>query len=264
LHNTPGVRYDPRKDAYVILGVDPRAPAEEIERAYRRAALTWHPDKSPAPDAAERFHELREAVTVLREPEQRRQYDLLRTAHLGPRAHVRRKRAPEPGPFVPLGMPPAWLASRVKVQLDAVHVTLETPPAYVGSTRLADGLALVALISAVVARDWKYLALAVVFVSIARVFRKPPQRGLMAWARIVPGRKQAEYHTLDQRLHRYERWSVPFQRLCVSVVQDRPGWRVELEGFPPPVLPVLCRTRDLQEARQRAREAARFLQVRTG
>jgi len=75
----PRTRAD--KDYYLILGVDARAPEEEIRHAYRRLALQWHPDRNPdRPQAAERFKEISEAYAVLIDPGKRSQYDRLRQA----------------------------------------------------------------------------------------------------------------------------------------------------------------------------------------
>ena len=35
------------KDYYAILGVSGQATEDEIRSAYRRQALTWHPDRRP-------------------------------------------------------------------------------------------------------------------------------------------------------------------------------------------------------------------------
>jgi tetratricopeptide (TPR) repeat protein len=62
-------------DHYDMLGVNRKATLDEIRRAYRRLALNIHPDRSSAPDAAERFTRLTQAYEVLRDPQARRQYD---------------------------------------------------------------------------------------------------------------------------------------------------------------------------------------------
>lgn len=62
-------------DHYEMLGVNRKATIDEIRRAYRRLALKIHPDRSKAPDAAERFTRLTQAYEVLRDPEARRRYD---------------------------------------------------------------------------------------------------------------------------------------------------------------------------------------------
>ena len=54
------------KDYYAIIGVDHKAPADEIKKSYRRLARKYHPDVSKEPDAEERFKELNEAYEVLR------------------------------------------------------------------------------------------------------------------------------------------------------------------------------------------------------
>src|SRR5499427_1341279 len=64
------------KDYYAILGVPRKATEEDIRRAYRRQALTWHPDRrQDDPRAAERFREISEAYAVLISPARRREYD---------------------------------------------------------------------------------------------------------------------------------------------------------------------------------------------
>ncbi len=44
-----------------ILGVNDGAPAEEIKKAYRKAAKEHHPDHSDSPEAAEAFARIKQA-----------------------------------------------------------------------------------------------------------------------------------------------------------------------------------------------------------
>lgn len=65
-----------RRDYYEVLGVARSASAEEIKRAYRQAAIRYHPDRNPDdPEAEERFKEASEAYAVLSDPEKRAAYD---------------------------------------------------------------------------------------------------------------------------------------------------------------------------------------------
>jgi curved DNA-binding protein CbpA len=58
--------------------VDPGAEEEVISAAYKRLSLKYHPDTSADGEANRRMQELNEAYAVLRDPEKRRQYDLMR------------------------------------------------------------------------------------------------------------------------------------------------------------------------------------------
>lgn len=66
------------RDYYEILGVSRDASQEEIKRAWRQAALKYHPDRNPnnKEEAERRFKEAAEAYEVLSDPEKRRLYDL--------------------------------------------------------------------------------------------------------------------------------------------------------------------------------------------
>lgn len=67
------------KDYYAILGVPETAELEEIKKAYRKLARTYHPDLNPNnPQAEERFKEVSEAYAVLSDPKKRAEYDRLR------------------------------------------------------------------------------------------------------------------------------------------------------------------------------------------
>lgn len=66
------------KDYYKILGVDRKASADDIRKAYRKLALKYHPDRNPGDKSAEdRFKELNEAYQVLSDSEKRARYDQL-------------------------------------------------------------------------------------------------------------------------------------------------------------------------------------------
>lgn len=74
----------PAATHYDVLGVGRAAEHREVQRAYRRAALLEHPDKSDRPDAEERFRRVAEAFEVLSNAELRAQYDF-DLEHGGPR-----------------------------------------------------------------------------------------------------------------------------------------------------------------------------------
>ena len=58
-----------------ILGVDRRANPAQIKKAYFRAALVCHPDKTGDPDATARFQQLSRAYSVLSDAKKRTIYD---------------------------------------------------------------------------------------------------------------------------------------------------------------------------------------------
>ncbi|MBR2170163.1 MAG: molecular chaperone DnaJ [Alistipes sp.] len=65
-----------KRDYYEVLGVQRNANADEIKKAYRKAAIKYHPDKNPGDkEAEEKFKEAAEAYDVLSNPDKRARYD---------------------------------------------------------------------------------------------------------------------------------------------------------------------------------------------
>ena len=64
------------RDYYEVLGVDKKASADEIKKAYRKLAKKYHPDLHPNDESAhKKFTEINEAYEVLSDPEKRKKYD---------------------------------------------------------------------------------------------------------------------------------------------------------------------------------------------
>lgn len=71
-----------KRDYYEVLGVTREAAPDEIKRAFRKAAMKYHPDRSSDdPSADAKFKEASEAYEVLSDPERRSRYD--RHGHAG-------------------------------------------------------------------------------------------------------------------------------------------------------------------------------------
>ena len=65
-----------KRDYYEVLGVARNANADEIQKAYRKAAIKYHPDKNPGDkEAEEKFKEAAEAYDVLSNQDKRARYD---------------------------------------------------------------------------------------------------------------------------------------------------------------------------------------------
>src|SRR3989344_4382825 len=61
------------KDYYEILGINKKAPKEEIKKAFRTLAHKYHPDKKTGDDA--KFKEINEAYSVLSDDKKRAEDD---------------------------------------------------------------------------------------------------------------------------------------------------------------------------------------------
>jgi len=79
---------------YETLGVCEDASDDEIKRAYRKAAMRAHPDRNQGREAAahEAFQEIKEAYSILSDPDQRRVYDAVFAEEMG-KAHRREAQA---------------------------------------------------------------------------------------------------------------------------------------------------------------------------
>ena len=63
-------------DFYSTLGVERTAADDDIKKAYRKLAMTYHPDRNGgSKEAEEKFKEITEAYDVLRDPQKRATYD---------------------------------------------------------------------------------------------------------------------------------------------------------------------------------------------
>lgn len=73
-----------KRDYYEVLGVSRDASAEEIKKAYRKAAIQFHPDKNPGDkNAEEKFKEAAEAYDILSNTDKKARYDQFGHAGMG-------------------------------------------------------------------------------------------------------------------------------------------------------------------------------------
>lgn len=69
-----------KRDYYEVLGVSKTASADEIKKAFRRAAIEHHPDKG---GDETKFKEINEAYEVLKDPAKKQRYDQFGHAGVG-------------------------------------------------------------------------------------------------------------------------------------------------------------------------------------
>ncbi|MFM0734094.1 J domain-containing protein [Paraburkholderia sediminicola] len=69
---------------YDTLGVHVHATDEEIKRAYRKAAMKWHPDRNNGAEEIARatFQEIKDAYAILSDAAQRKVYDAVYTEQM--------------------------------------------------------------------------------------------------------------------------------------------------------------------------------------
>ena len=70
-----------KRDYYEILGISKSASADEIKKAYRKAAVKFHPDKEGGDET--KFKEVTEAYEVLKDSQKRQRYDQFGHAGVG-------------------------------------------------------------------------------------------------------------------------------------------------------------------------------------
>lgn len=70
-----------KRDYYEVLGVSKNASADEIKKAFRKAAVLHHPDKEGGDEA--KFKEINEAYEVLKDQQKRQRYDQFGHAGVG-------------------------------------------------------------------------------------------------------------------------------------------------------------------------------------
>ncbi|HWB38717.1 MAG TPA: molecular chaperone DnaJ [Candidatus Saccharimonadales bacterium] len=69
-----------KRDYYEVLGVGKDASADEIKKAFRKAAIEHHPDRGGDED---KFKEINEAYEVLKDPAKKQRYDQFGHAGVG-------------------------------------------------------------------------------------------------------------------------------------------------------------------------------------
>lgn len=70
-----------KRDYYEVLGVGKSASADEIKKAFRKAAVKYHPDKEGGDET--KFKEVNEAYEILKDQQKRQRYDQFGHAGVG-------------------------------------------------------------------------------------------------------------------------------------------------------------------------------------
>jgi len=66
-----------KQDLYELLGVSKTVSEDDLKKAYKKAALKYHPDRNPnnKDEANAKFQEINKAFQTLNDPEKRKRYD---------------------------------------------------------------------------------------------------------------------------------------------------------------------------------------------
>ena len=65
------------ENCYDVLGVSRDVSLSALKRAYRKLAIKYHPDRNKDPDAVEKFQLIATAYEILKDEDQRRDYDYM-------------------------------------------------------------------------------------------------------------------------------------------------------------------------------------------
>ncbi|BFU25968.1 DnaJ domain containing protein [Entamoeba histolytica HM-1:IMSS-B] len=87
------------EDYYSVIGVNKNASENEINKAYRKLALKYHPDKTRDPNAEDKFNIINTAYNVLHDEKKRKLYDIFGTSGLAIAEVVKKVK-----PFIQCGL----------------------------------------------------------------------------------------------------------------------------------------------------------------
>lgn len=137
------IDFDPAVDYYKALGVSEKASADEIKKAYRKAAKAYHPDSTGGDKAKEsRFKDISNAYDVLGDEKKRALYDQIRAgggrSPFGAGGGVYTTQGPGPGVFDLGDLFSQFFSSGAGGGRRAVHMDFEDEPAR-GRRRRARG-----------------------------------------------------------------------------------------------------------------------------
>ncbi|EKE37619.1 hypothetical protein ENUP19_0219G0021 [Entamoeba nuttalli] len=87
------------EDYYSVIGVNKNASENEINKAYRKLALKYHPDKTTDPNAEDKFNIINTAYNVLHDEKKRKLYDIFGTSGIAIAEVVKKVK-----PFIQCGL----------------------------------------------------------------------------------------------------------------------------------------------------------------